>query len=91
MKLELPNRFQFTTDLNVRIGDINYGGHLGNDAMLSLIHEARVQFLKRLRYAEHNIEGVGIIMADAVVVYKENHQCAPEVCEAMRRPVTFLL
>jgi acyl-CoA thioester hydrolase len=70
MKLDLPPRFHFTTELVIRIGDINYGGHLGNDAVLSLVHEARIRFLKQHGYAENNVEGVGIIMSDAVVVYK---------------------
>ena len=70
VKIELPEQFEFSTELTVRIGDINYGGHLGNDAVLSLIHEARLQFLKHHGYTELNIEGSSIIMADAVIVYK---------------------
>ncbi len=70
LKLDLPSQFHFTTELVVRITDINYGGHLGNDAVLSLIHEARIRFLKEHGYTEKNIEGAGIIMADAIVVYK---------------------
>jgi len=70
IKLELPDHFDFATELTVRIGDVNYGGHLGNDAVLSLIHEARVQFLKNLGYTELDIEGASIIMADSVVLYK---------------------
>jgi acyl-CoA thioester hydrolase len=70
MKLDIPSRIQFTTELNVRISDVNYGGHLGNDAVLSLIHEARVQFLNHFGYSEKDIEETGIIMADSVVIYK---------------------
>ncbi len=70
VKLDLPETFLFSTEIHVRIGDINYGGHLGNDAVLSLVHEARVRFLKAYGYSEADIEGVGIIMTDAVVVYK---------------------
>ncbi len=71
IKLEMPKHFTFTTELPVRIGDINYGGHLGNDAVLSMIHEARVRFLKRYQYSsELNVEGLGIIMTDSAVVYK---------------------
>jgi Predicted thioesterase len=70
VKVDLPDHFDFSTELTVRIGDINYGGHLGNDAVLSLIHEARVQFLNHYNYTELDIEGAGIIMADSVVVYK---------------------
>jgi hypothetical protein len=70
MKLDIPSRIQFTTELNVRISDVNYGGHLGNDAVLSLIHEARVQFLNHFGYSEKDIEETGIIMADSVVIYR---------------------
>ncbi len=70
VKLDLPSKFHFTTELVVRVTDINYGGHLGNDAVLSLVHEARIRFLKEHGYTESNIEGVGIIMANAIVVYK---------------------
>lgn len=68
--ITLPDQFLFSTEITLRITDINYGGHLGNDAMLSLIQEARLRFLKNFGYAENNIEGFGIIMADAVIIYK---------------------
>ncbi len=70
VKLDVPEEFSFSTELHVRINDINYGGHLGNDSVLSFVHEARVRFLKSYGYSEADIEGVGIIMTDAVVVYK---------------------
>lgn len=70
VKLQLPDTFQYFVDLRVRISDINYGNHLGNDAVLRLIHEARVRFLDRLGYSELDIEGVGLVMADAVIVYR---------------------
>lgn len=70
IKIELPQRFHFSTEMPIRIGDINYGGHLGNDAVLSLVHEARVRFLKHFGYSELDIEGSGIMMSDAAIVYK---------------------
>ena len=70
IKLELPEKYYFTTIIDVRITDLNYGGHLGNDTILSIIHEARVRFLNSLGYTETDIEGIGIIMSDAVIVYK---------------------
>lgn len=71
VKLNLPTKFLFSTEITVRITDINYGGHLGNDALLSLIHEARVRFLKSHGYTEADIEGVGLIMTDAALIYKK--------------------
>jgi acyl-CoA thioesterase FadM len=74
LRLELPASLPFRTQLPVRITDVNYGGHLGNDAVLSLVHEARVQFLASMGYTEQNIEGTSIIMADAQIVYRsEGH------------------
>lgn len=70
IKIDLPQSFVFSTTVTVRITDINYGGHLGNDALLSIVHEARLQFLKHYGYTEIDIEGRSIIMADAAVVYK---------------------
>ncbi len=68
--IDLPDAFQFSTELDVRISDINYGNHLGNDAVLSLLHEARVRFLMAHGFSEQDVAGCGLIMADAAVVYK---------------------
>ncbi|MBI4427861.1 MAG: thioesterase family protein [Ignavibacteriales bacterium] len=74
VKLELPSKFHFSTEIPVRISDVNYNDHLGNDAVLSIIHEARVRFYKKFGFTELNIEGVGTIMSDAVLVYRsESH------------------
>jgi acyl-CoA thioester hydrolase len=70
IRLELPKRFGFSTEIPVRISDVNYGGHLGNDSLLSLTNEARLRFLKQNGFSESNIEGFSLIMIDAVVVYK---------------------
>jgi acyl-CoA thioesterase FadM len=69
VKLQLPSHFFFRTEIPIRISDINYGGHLGNDAVLSIAHEARIQFFRHLGYSEFEIEGTGIVMTDAIVVY----------------------
>jgi len=70
IKISMPETILFSTQINVRITDINYGNHLGNDSVLSIAHEARVQFLKSLDYSELDIESAGIIMNDAAIVYK---------------------
>jgi acyl-CoA thioester hydrolase len=70
VKLEIPAHKIFTTDIPVRITDINYGNHVGNDALVSIIHEARMQWLSANNYTELNIGGVALIMADLAVEYK---------------------
>jgi acyl-CoA thioesterase FadM len=70
VEVTLPESFPFSTELPIRIGDINYGGHLGNDAVLSLVHEARVRFLRSHGFGELDVGGAGIVMVDAAVVYR---------------------
>jgi acyl-CoA thioesterase FadM len=70
IKIDFPAVVMFSTTLPVRITDINYGGHLGNDAILSMVHEARLQFLASLGFSEMDIAGSAIIMADAAIVFK---------------------
>ncbi len=70
LKLSLPEEFSFSTRLNIRITDINYANHLGNDAVLSLIHEGRLRFLMHLGFTEGDVDGVGIMVSDAQIVYK---------------------
>ncbi len=70
VKLLIPEHKIFSTEIAVRITDINYGNHVGNDAFVRLIHEARVQWLARENYTELNIEGASLIMADLAVEYK---------------------
>ncbi len=65
------DNFPFSTILKLRITDINYGGHLGNDALLGLLHEARIQFLNHYNNAtELDCCGVGLIMLNIQVDYK---------------------
>lgn len=70
IKINLPEEFPFCTTLKIRITDINYGGHVGNDSLLSLIHEARLQFLQSHGFTEMNLAGCGLIMSDAGIEFK---------------------
>ena len=71
VKIDLPeNFFDITISIPVRITDINYGDHVGNDSVVSIIHEARMQFLQHHRFTELNIEGIGLIMSDLVAEFR---------------------
>lgn len=70
IKIDLPDQFHFTTTIPVRITDVNYGGHVGNDSILSLLHEARVQFLASFGYSELDMAGTSLIMADVGIEFK---------------------
>ncbi len=70
VKIDLPGKVLAVIDIPVRISDINYGNHVGNDAVVSIIHEARVQWLRSLHLTELNIGGAGLIMSDLAVEFK---------------------
>ena len=70
IKIELPEKQLASIELAVRISDINYGNHLGNDSLVGLLHDARVQWLRSLNFTELNIDGTGLIMSDLAVEYK---------------------
>ena len=72
LNINLPEKFLFSTDIAVRVSDLNYGGHVGNDTMLTLLQEARIQFYRSLGFKdETSFEGtVGQIIIDAAVQYK---------------------
>lgn len=72
IKIDLPENFIYEYVMSVRISDLNYGAHTGNDTILTFMHEARMNFLRSLGIKDEvNITpDAGIIVADAAIVYK---------------------
>lgn len=70
VRLKPLDSYPFRIELAVRVTDLNYGGHLGNDRLLSLIHEARVAFLAEHGLSEMDCGGVSLTMGDAALVYR---------------------
>lgn len=71
IKLTLPETWHFSINMTIRVTDLNYGGHVGNDSFLSLIQEARQQFLLSHGYKELSIGGAGLIMTDVAIEFKK--------------------
>jgi len=69
IKIEIPEKNHDRLSISIRITDVNYGNHMGNDALVGILHEARVQWLDKMGYNEMNIEGASIIMSDLAVCY----------------------
>jgi acyl-CoA thioester hydrolase len=70
-KIQLPKHVVFTCEIPVQIFHINYGNHLGHDSLVSIIHEARIKFLRIYNYIETDIEGVGFVVSQLIVDYKK--------------------
>lgn len=71
IKIELPAKQLATVEISVRITDINYGNHLGNDAIVGLIHEARMRWLSQHQWTEVHCAGTGLIMAGLAVEFRQ--------------------
>lgn len=71
VKMIIPQNKLAVITIPVRITDINYGNHVGNDAFVSIIHEARIQWLSEINCSELNIGGAGLIMGDLTIEFKK--------------------
>ena len=67
----MKDKHTYAGTYTIRIGDINYGGHMGNDKALLLFHDARLHFLGQFGFSESDIGGPGIIMNEAHVYFKK--------------------
>ncbi|HTN33838.1 MAG TPA: thioesterase family protein [Marinobacter sp.] len=71
IKLAFPDdAFIFETSMPVRTTDINGANHLGNDALISMLSEARAQFLVNYGMQETSEDGTGIIVTDLATMYQ---------------------
>lgn len=68
--IELPKTFDFSTDFEVRMADINAGGHLGNHLLVSLLNEAHLKFMAAKGFPEMMVDGRAVINTDLSVIYK---------------------
>lgn len=70
MKTKMKD-FKMSIPITVRIGDINYGNHVGHQNFLLYFQEARIAYLGNLGFSEMDIGGYGMIMAEATCRYRQ--------------------
>ncbi|WP_192035228.1 thioesterase family protein [Halomonas sp. YLGW01] len=71
VRLEFPaDAILHRHSLSVRITDMNYGRHLGHDALVSLLHEARTEALASRGLREWDLEGCPSVVADLAIQYQ---------------------
>src|SRR6187401_2395526 len=79
LKIDIKGDVIAKISLKVRITDINYGNHVGNDAFVAIIHEARMQWLHEYQFTELNIAGIGLIMSDLQLEFKNESYYGDEI------------
>ena len=86
VKLELPAQFNFRTNIPIRIQDLNYGNHVGNDAILSIMHEARLRTkgLRRVRHVARGRELPHAVCAQLRVEWRSVRKEVPAIVERGR-------
>ena len=72
IKLQSLERYQHQYRTEIRVTDLNYGNHLGNDALIGLLHQARVRFFRDMGLGEIDLgDGkTGVTMSDLAVNYR---------------------
>ncbi len=72
-------RYRFSIPLTVRVGDLNYGNHVGYQHYFSYFQEARVAYLKQFGFSEMDIGGSGMIISTAECRYKKELLLGDEI------------
>ena len=71
IKIDIPDKFIFTTEIPIMVNNINRGNHLSYDSLLPMMEETRVRFMSSIGFPREEMEGAGFIVADVAVVYKK--------------------
>jgi YbgC/YbaW family acyl-CoA thioester hydrolase len=68
-KLAPPAHVCFKTTIEVQVGDINYGGHVGNERYLLFAQETRMRFLRVIGQSEVHFGEFGLVLTESHVEY----------------------
>ncbi len=82
IKLQEQLTYEFRYEVILQVRDINYSCHLSNDALVGLIHEARINLLVSLGFSEMNLgdSQTGIILADLAINFKAEGFMLDKLC-----------
>lgn len=69
IQIEQPEKHVFSTEIEVYLTHINHAGHVDNALLLTMVSEARQRYFQAMGYSQSDVEGLGIIVADAAVQY----------------------
>ena len=71
IRIEPPDSWTFQTEMVVRVADLNYGNHVGNDRYFLYAQEARCRWLKSLGFENEIVvePPIGTIVTEASIQY----------------------
>ncbi len=79
IKIKIEGKFIFSYQDQIRVTDLNYGNHLGNDKVLGLFHAARVSWMKSINQNEFDFFGKALIQHDTIINYKAEAFCHDKI------------
>jgi len=68
-KIVPPAHVCYKTSIDVQVGDINYGGHVGNERYLLFAQETRMRFLRAIGLSEVHFGEFGLVLTESHVEY----------------------
>ncbi|WP_296654519.1 thioesterase family protein [Paraburkholderia sp.] len=81
IQLQFPeDQYFYSTQLTVRVTDINGANHLGNDSMISMISEARARFLFDAGLEATKGAHTSIIVTDLATTYRAEAYARDQLC-----------
>ena len=70
IKVDIPKTTPlFQTEIQISIDQINYGGHVGNDRYMAIMHEARLRWFKSLGYRDE------VSIKDQIAIFVVDAAC----------------
>jgi acyl-CoA thioesterase FadM len=89
IKITFPEKSIFQYKSTIGVSMINYGGHLGNDSVLTIFQDARIAFFHHHGLSEVNIaEELGIIQTDAAIQYLSEGKLHDEITTSIAFEIT---
>ena len=70
VEIKLPDKSDFSFEVEVRMSDVNAGAHLGNHNLVAILNEAHLKFMKHHGFPDLLVDGKAFINTDLAIIYK---------------------
>jgi acyl-CoA thioester hydrolase len=70
VRIDLPETFEFSAELQVYVGSVNAANHLGNDALIGLLNEALMRFMDYKGFPKLVVNRCALMLVDQASIHK---------------------